>query len=151
MRNYQTLTVIGAVLTILIGLSIWLIFSSLNIFHGAFNNFTTNYGTQQQIQKYNEGRQMFSSGLGYLAAAIPIGVFLNVFAMIAVFVFKDRFKMLGILLIVIAILTVIAFSAFGIVSFGMLIAAGIVALRYKRKGTKNETTQPSTNSDKSPI
>jgi hypothetical protein len=83
---------------------------------------------------------MFSSGLGYMAAA-----------MIVVFVFKDRLRLVGILLIVIAILTLIAMSAFGIVSLGMLLAAGIVALRYKLRKDETRTPSSSTTTDKSAI
>jgi hypothetical protein len=39
---------------------------------------------------------MFSNGLGYMTVAIPIAVFLNVFAMIAVFVFQNKVKVVGI-------------------------------------------------------
>jgi len=145
MRNYQTLTIIGGVITILVALAVWALFATVDIFHGSFNEFENKYATQQQLQKYNEGRQMFSSGLGYMAAAIPIAVILNVFAMIAVFVFKDRFKLVGILLIAIAILTLIAMSAFGIISLGMLLAAGIVALRYKVVKKDAPTTGSSIN------
>jgi hypothetical protein len=53
--------------------------------------------------------------------------------MVLVFVIKDRFKALGIVLIVLGIIIPIAPSGFGIVGFGMFIAAGIVALRYKPK------------------
>jgi hypothetical protein len=134
MRNYQTLTVIGAVITILIALSVWLIFSSLGTFHGAFNEFENKYANQSQLQTYNQGRQSFSSGLGYMAIAIPIAIFLNVFAMITVFVFQNKTKVVGILLIVIAVISVISLGGFGIVSLGMLLAAGIVALMYKIKG-----------------
>ena len=68
-----------------------------------------------------------------MSAAIPIVVFANVFAMIAVLVFKRQTNIVGIILIVIAVITVIGAGAFGIVGFGLLIAAGIVALRYKIK------------------
>ena len=53
--------------------------------------------------------------------------------MVLVFVIKDRFKALGIVLIVIGIIILIVTSGFGIVGFGMFIATGIVALRYKPK------------------
>jgi hypothetical protein len=86
---------------------------------------------------------MFSNGLGYMTVAIPIAVFLNVFAMIAVFVFQNKVKVVGILLITIGIITVISMSAFGIISLGMFLAAGIVALRYK-VARKEATSIPST-------
>jgi hypothetical protein len=70
-----------------------------------------------------------------MQVAIPVAVFLNVFAMIAVFVFKDGFKAVGILLIAIGVITAISISAYGIVALGMFVAAGIVALRYKSRQT----------------
>jgi hypothetical protein len=143
MRNYQTLTVIGGVITILVALATWAIFASTDIFHGAFNEFESKYATQQQLQKYNEGRQMFANGLAYMQVAIPTAIFVNIFAMIGVFVFKDKVKVVGSLLIVIGIISIITIGAFGIVSLGIFITAGIVALRYK-VARKETTSIPST-------
>lgn len=82
---------------------------------GKFNEFENKYATQQQLQKYNEDRQMFSSGLAYMQVAIPTTVFVNVFAMIVVFVLKERTKIVGITLIIIGIISIITISAFGII------------------------------------
>jgi hypothetical protein len=133
MRNYQTLTVIGGIITILIVLAVAFLFSVGNVVHRSFGNYTTQYGTQSDINKYNKDRQMFSGGVNYLSAAIPIGVFGSVAAMVLVFVIKDRFKPLGIILIVLGVIVVIATGGFGIVGFAMFVVAGIVVLRYKPK------------------
>jgi hypothetical protein len=54
-------------------------------------------------------------------------------AMVLVFIIKDRFKPLGIILIVLGIIVVIATGGFGIV------VAGIVALRCKPKSSMELT------------
>jgi hypothetical protein len=130
MRNYQTLTVIGGIITILIILAVGFLFSLGNVMHQSFGNYTTQYGTQSQINQYNKDRQMFNGGVDYMAAAIPVGIFGSVIAMILVFVIK-RLKALGIILIVLGVIVVIATGGFGIVGFAMFVAAGIVALRWK--------------------
>src|SRR5215212_9068838 len=98
MRNYQTLTVIGGIITILIVLAVALIFSTLGIVHQSFGNFTKQYSSQSTINQYNQGTQTIQHGTSYMSAAIPIGVFGCVAAMVLVFVIKDKLKPLGIIL-----------------------------------------------------
>jgi hypothetical protein len=101
--------------------------------HESFGNFTKQYGSQSTINQYQQGRQMFSSGLNYMSVAIPVGIFGSVAAMVLVFVIKNRYKPLGIILIVLGVVVVVATGGFGIVGFAMFVVAGIVALRYKPK------------------
>jgi glucan phosphoethanolaminetransferase (alkaline phosphatase superfamily) len=96
-------------------------------------NFTTQYGTQKDINKFYQDRASINSGLQHFTVAIPVSVIASMIGMVLVFVIKDRFKALGIVLIVIGIIILIVTSGFGIVGFGMFIATGIVALRYKPK------------------
>jgi hypothetical protein len=63
---------------------------------------------------------------------MSIAILGSVAAMVLVFVIKDRFKPLGIILIVLGVIVVIATGGFGIVGFVMFVVAGIVALRYKQ-------------------
>jgi ABC-type polysaccharide transport system permease subunit len=104
MRNYQTLTVIGGIITILIVLAVGFLFSVGNIMNESFGNYTKQYGSQSTINQYNQTKQTFASGLTYFSAAIPVGVFGSVAAMVLVFVIKDRFKPLGIILIVLGVI-----------------------------------------------
>src|SRR5215212_5210625 len=108
MRNYQTLTVIGGIITILIVLAVALIFSTLGIVHQSFGNFTQQYGSQSTIKQYNQTTQTINSGTSYMSAAIPVGIFGSVAAMVLVFVIKDKFKPLGIILIVLGVIVAIA-------------------------------------------
>jgi predicted membrane metal-binding protein len=66
-----------------------------------------------------------------MSVAIPVGIFSSIAAMVLAFVIKDRFKPLGIILIVLGVIVVIATGWFGIVGFAMFVVAGIVAIRYK--------------------
>jgi Protein of unknown function (DUF4064) len=133
MRNYQTLTIIGGIINILIILAVGLIIGTLSSFHESFGNFTTQYGTQQYINKFYQNRASMNIGLQYVTVAIPVSVVASIIGMVLVFVIKDKFKALGIILIVLGVVIVIATSGFGIVGFAMFIVAGIVALRYKPK------------------
>jgi hypothetical protein len=133
MRNYQTLVIIGGIINILIVLAAGAIMGALTSFHESFGNYTTQYGTQQDVNKFYKDRASMDRGLQYVTVAIPVSVFASIAAMVLVFVIKDRFKALGIILIVLGVIIVISTSGFGIVGFAMFIVAGIVAIRYKPK------------------
>jgi hypothetical protein len=131
MRNYQTLTLIGAILTILIVLAVALIFSTLGVIHYSFGNFTQKYGSESTIRQYSQTSQSVASGAAFLSAAIPISVFASIASIVLVFVIKQKLKALGIILIILGVIIVIATSAYGIVGFVLLIVAGVLALRAK--------------------
>jgi glucan phosphoethanolaminetransferase (alkaline phosphatase superfamily) len=111
----------------------WALVGTIDIFHGGFSNFEHKYADTATLQKDNQQRLQMSSGLGYMAVAIAVAILLNIFAMMAVFVFKNRLKVIGTVLIVVGVISLISIGFFGVVSFGMLLAARIVAFRYKNK------------------
>ena len=131
MRNYQTLTLIGGILTILIVLSVSLIMGVLVGVHESFGNFTTQYGSQNTVNQYYKDRASMNNGLIFVSAAIPVAVIVSIAAITLVFVIKDRLNVLGIILIVLGVITVISVSAFGILGLALFVAAGVIALRAK--------------------
>ena len=131
MRNYQTLTLIGGILTILIVLSVGLIMGVLVGVHEAFGNFTTQYGSQGTVNQYYKDRASMNNGLIFVSAAIPVAVIVSIAAITLVFVIKDKLNVLGIILIVLGVITVISVSAFGILGLALFVAAGVIALRAK--------------------
>lgn len=131
MRNYQTLTLIGGILTILIVLAVGLIMGTLSGIHESFGNFTTQYGSQNTVNQFYKDRASMNTGLIFLSAAIPIAVSASIAAIALVFVIKHLLKLLGIILIVLGIITAISVSAFGIIGLVLFVVAGVLALRAK--------------------
>jgi hypothetical protein len=74
-----------------------------------------------------------------MSTAIPVGVFGSVAAIVLVFVIKNKFKPLGIILIILGVTVVIATGEFGIVGFAMFVVAGILGIRYKPKSSMELT------------
>jgi hypothetical protein len=68
----------------------------------------------------------------YVSAAAGVTIVLYIAALVLAFTIKQRTKIVGISLILIAIITVIATSLFGVIGFALLLPAGIVAFRYKQ-------------------
>lgn len=112
MRNYQILSVIGGVLSIIIVFSVYITLGVLESFSNAFG-----------------GDSTFAEDL---VAQITLSIFLYIGVIIIPFVVKNT-KLLGYMLIILAISTVILVSAYGILGFALLIAGGIAAIRYKSK------------------
>src|SRR5689334_6798038 len=117
MRNYQTLTLIGGILTILIVLSVGLIMGVLVGVHESFGNFTTQYGSQGTVNQYYKDRASMNNGLIFVSAAIPVAVIVSIAAITLVFVIKDRLNVLG--------------SILGILGLVLFVVAGVIALRAK--------------------
>jgi hypothetical protein len=111
--------------------------ASIDAFHGAFDEFTYEYGDPSDVREFEETRQTFESGTAYAGAAVAVVVIVDIVALILAFVMtKDRkqVKIVGIVLIIIAFVNLIAISAFGIIGFILILVAGIVALRWKPVG-----------------
>jgi len=65
-----------------------------------------------------------------------VSAFLYIIAIIMPFVLK-QVKIVGYLLLGLAVATLISAGGFGIIGFALLIAAGIAALRWKEKPREN--------------
>jgi hypothetical protein len=147
LRNYQVLTLIGAIIGMLAGFGALATLGTLDSMHGAFDEFTNEYGDSSDRQQYAEGRQLFEQAMLYTGSAVATVVIANIIALTLVFVMtrtNGQVKIVGAILIVISIVNIIAIGYFGVVSFALLLPAGIVALRYKVQRTVNtlSTQQP---------
>jgi hypothetical protein len=127
LRNYQTLTLIGSILGILIAFGVMATIGVLDITMTSFENFTSD--TPDQLQQQKQER---SSDMQYIYSSGSIAVVLYIIALIIAFVIKERTKIVGIVLLVIAVATLILIGFFGVIGFALLLTAGIVALRYKK-------------------
>lgn len=124
MRNYQTLTLVGSILGMLIAFGVYTTIGVLNVSMNVFENMT---GEETQINP-SAKRQI---DMQYITAGVGVSIFSFIVALVLAFVIKERTKIVGISLIIIAVITFFAMGLFGVIPFALLLPAGIVAIRYK--------------------
>jgi Protein of unknown function (DUF4064) len=129
MRTYQTLTLIGSILGILIAFGVYATLGVLNITMNVFENMTG-----QETQSNPSAKRQ--ADIQYVSTGVGVSIFVLIVALVLAFAIKQRTKIVGISLIIIAVVTFIAIGLFGIIPFALLLPAGISALRYKRELTK---------------
>lgn len=106
MRTYQTLSLIGCVLGILMMMG-WFIIAAVGS------------GISESTELTN------IVGLSFLSLLIYTGI------LIITFVIKQRVKLAGILILSLGVLATISSNVWGIIALFLLVPAGIVALRWK--------------------
>jgi Protein of unknown function (DUF4064)/Short C-terminal domain len=131
LRTYQTLTLIGAILGILTTIGYWITMIGLDAFVTSFDEsmresefYTPDPEDQRQYQENK-------SSMAYINAAAPTSIVILVIILIITMVIKNQTKILGIILIVVAVTELILTSAFGVIPLALLLPAGILALRWK--------------------
>jgi hypothetical protein len=112
----------------------------MDIFLTSFENATFSDSTQQDIEQMQLEREERSAGMNYVFVAGAIAITLYIIAIVVAFVVKEKTKIVGIILLVIAVATLIAIGFFGVIGFALLLAAGIVALRYRKPQPAAVTT-----------
>jgi hypothetical protein len=138
MRSYQTLSLVGCILGMIITFGVLATLGALNITIQTFQNATKNSGlaqntTEQQRQNQeNIKRKADSEMLTRNGAA---AIMLYIVGIIVPFVIMDRTKIVGIILLPISFITLVLIGLFGVIGFALLLTAGIVALRYKPQQT----------------
>jgi hypothetical protein len=134
MRKYQTLTIIGTVIGILTTIGYWITISGLEAFVTSFDEsmresefYTPDPETERQYQENK-------ASMAYINAAAPTSIVILVAVLIITMVIKTQTKVLGIILIIVAVAELILTSAIGIIPLALLLPAGILALRWKPPG-----------------
>ena len=110
-QSYQTLAVVGGVLGIMV---VFAVFITLEL----LSTVVEFLGGEKQEQ-------------GQVQAQIAVSIALYTAAIIIPFVLKET-KLVGGFMLALAVAVLIFSGWFGIIGFGLLIAPGIAALRYKR-------------------
>jgi len=118
MRSYQTLSVIAGVLGLIIMFIAYGIVGSLAILLESF----TGEGPAEKEQIFTQ---------------LGVSGFLYVVVIIIPFVIKQP-KIVGYILLGLAVATLISAGGFGIIGFAILIAGGISAVRWKEKAVSSE-------------
>ena len=126
MRNYQTLALIGAVLGIVIAFAVITFMGALDIGLTSLGNLTTS--TPEELQVEREDR---AGDLQYIYSTGGAAIILYIVALVIAFVLRQKTKIIGVVLLVIAVTTLFLTGFFGVIGFALLLTSGIVALRYK--------------------
>lgn len=133
MRNYQTLSLVGAILTLVIGLGAYGAMGSLVNLHSSFSDWMQKYSDTQTLQKYNADKARLTSDTQLVTSLMTAGTVLMIGTIVVTFAIKEQTKPVGIFLIVVSVGTLITFGLFGIIGFGLFLVGGITALRFEKK------------------
>ena len=129
MRNYQTLSLIGCIFGMLLTIGLLLTMSFLSGTQNVLMNMSKNLSpnnpqnaiNQQKFENANARNQLFLMGLG-------LAFFMYIGAIVITFVAKNT-KAVGTTLLGIGVIAMVITNYWGIIPFGLLLPAGIVALR----------------------
>lgn len=132
MRSYQTLTVVGVVLSLLIAYVVYGIIGGLATFHNGFTDFTHKYSNSTQIQQFESDKTKMDNAMKQIGLQLGVVTVAGIIGMVIVFAMKQT-KVVGIVLIIVSLTVLIGTGLFGIIGFALLLAGGVAALRYKSK------------------
>ena len=136
MKTYQTLSLIGNILGILLTIGLFVTESFLLGLSGNIAEDET-FGSPELQQRQTE----FERDIGPFLAGLSLAFVAYIVLLILTFVLKPKHsKGLGIVLLVVGFLGVIATNGWGIIPYALLIPAGILAIR-EAKRHKEETTR----------
>ena len=144
MRTYQTLSLIGCIMGILLTMGLVLVVGGLMSISDTLMNMSR--PTQSELQKHTETQMGSSLFLG----GAMVAFFIYIVILIVTFVVRTKTKGVGITIIILGILTMASTNLWGIIPFALLLPAGIVALRYKSpsvESTVNNASPPKEESD----
>ena len=132
MRNYQTLTLIGSALSMIIAVGFYLFATGLSSMTESFNE--SGFVESDTLAQSR-------STMAYVYVSVPLVIILEIVALVLVFVATKRqqVKIIGVLLIITSVVVLIATSWYGILPFALLLPAGIIAVRYKQKESEDST------------
>jgi hypothetical protein len=142
MRTYQTLSLIGCIIGIFLTLALIGLVGFLTGTGDVLLNFSesvdpTNPQTIQQRQEFE--RQQASTN------AFIAGSFLSFFIYIALipvtFAVKNKTKAVGVILLVIGFIAMVITNGWGIISYALLLPAGILALRFKKQKVRRRIVE----------
>lgn len=133
MRTYQTLSLIGCILGILLSIGLGVVIGFLSTTSDVLFNMSR--PTETEIQQH----ETKSEPLRLAAGGFFLAFFLYVAILVITFVVKTKTKLVGILILVLGVIGMAITNLWGIIPFALLLPAGILALRHKSEAI---TTTP---------
>jgi Kef-type K+ transport system membrane component KefB len=125
MKNYQTLSLIGGILGMLIAFGVYATMGTLHIVLRSLENSTNNPSSQTNQAVRNQQANELGSRAG-------LAIMLYIIGIAVPFTLVKRPKITGSILLVVAVSTLFLIGLFGVVGFGLFLPAGIVALAQKK-------------------
>jgi hypothetical protein len=125
MRTYQTLSLIGCILGILISIGLGLVIGVLTTTSDVFFNMSRPTETERQEHQTSREPLLLAAGAFFIAFFIYVAI------LVITFVLKTKTKIVGTLILVLGVIAMAITNLWGIIPFALLLPAGIVALRYK--------------------
>jgi len=132
MRTYQTLSLIGCIIGIFLTIGLALLLGGVKSVGDSLLNMSR--PTESEIQEHEAKYAWISPAIGGLFLAF----FIYIAILVVTFVVNTKTKVVGIITLVLGILGMATTNLWGIIPFGLLLPAGIVALRYKPQVKKSD-------------
>jgi hypothetical protein len=132
MKTYQTLSLIGCIIGILLMLFLSGIAGLGTIANDVSLNLTKQYGNSSELANRQKAHAASEELFSSFGAGTALSLFLFIAAIPITFVVKNT-KAVGIILIILGIISIVITRGWGIIPFALLLPAGIVALREKKQ------------------
>lgn len=125
MRTYQTLSLIGCIIGILLAIGLALLVGGLMSVSNTLLNMSR--PTESERQEH-EANQVTTSTF---VVGATFAFFIYIVILVITFVVKTRTKAVGIMILILGAIGMAITNLWGIIPFALLLPAGIVALKYK--------------------
>jgi NADH:ubiquinone oxidoreductase subunit 3 (subunit A) len=134
MRTYQTLSLIGCILGILLSIGLGVVIGFLTTTSDVFFNMSRPTETERQEHESSSQPLRLAAGGFFLA------FFLYVAILVITFVVKTKTKIVGVIILVLGVLAMAITNLWGIIPFALLLPAGILAIRHKHQPVTTTST-----------
>ena len=125
MRTYQTLSLIGCIMGILLTIGLALVVRGLMSASNVLLNMSR--PTENELQQQTESQKGSSLFIG----SALIAFFIFIIILVIIFAVKKKTKAVGIIILILGVITMAVTNLWGIIPFALLLPACIVTLRYK--------------------
>ena len=141
MRTYQTLSLIGCILGILLTLGLIGTVGFLGGTADVLLNFSESIDptNPETIQARQEAERQRASTNQFIAGSF-LAFFIYIALLPITFVAKTKTKAVGIIFLVIGFIAMLITNGWGVIPYALLLPAGILAIRFK-KGKLREATE----------
>jgi len=126
MRTYQTLSLIGCIIGILLTIGLVIIVGGLMSASDVFFNMTRPTESERQEQETRQEKSSSFVGGTFLAFFVYIAILVVTFAV------RTKTKAVGITIIILGVIGMATTNLWGIIPFALLLPAGISALRHRQ-------------------
>ena len=124
MRTYQTLSLIGCIIGILLSIGLALVVGGLMTASNVMLNMSRPTESERQEHEINQ------TGLSLFVGGAFLAFFIYIAILVVTFVVRTKTKAAGVIILVLGVIGMAITNLWGIIPFALLLPAGIVALKY---------------------